>query len=87
MKRLRHCDVIGSERERLRAVKNITWSIASQKHFDENMNTPSTVATYLANRCVRKVMQIKLIWCMEGIKRAVFEASVETKLGEQQWKL
>ena len=65
----------------------ISWRVALQKYFDETMNAPATVAAYLAHPCVRTDMQVRLAWCLMGIKKAEYEASNYLKSREQELEL
>ena len=51
------------------------------------MRTPSSVMSYLANPCVRTVLQVRLVWCLVGIRRREHEATNETKSREKQFRI
>ena len=71
----------------LEKLLEISWRAALQKYFDETMNAPATVAAYLAHPCVRTDLQVRLAWCLMGIKRAEYEASNDSKSREQELEL
>ena len=71
----------------LEKLLEISWRAALQKYFDETMNAPATVAAYLAHPCVRTDLQIRLAWCLMGIKKAEYEASNDSKSREQELEL
>ena len=56
-------------------------------YFDETMNAPATVAAYLVHPCVRTDLQVRLAWCLMGIKRAEYEASNDSKSRKQELEL
>ena len=60
---------------------------ALQKYFHETMRTPSSVMAYLANPCVRTVLQVRLLWGLAGIRRREHEATIETRSREKQLEL
>ena len=53
----------------LEQLVDMSWRAALQKYFDDNMNTPSTLTACLANLCVRINLQVRLMWCLVGIKK------------------
>ena len=71
----------------LEKLLEISWRAALQKYFDETMNAPATVAAYLAHPCVRTDLQVRLAWCLMGIKKAEYEASNDSKSREQELEL
>ena len=68
----------------LEKLLEISWRAALQRYFDEAMHAPATVAAYLAHPCVRTDLQVRLAWCLMGIKRAEYEASNDSKSREQE---
>ena len=58
-----------------------------QRYFDETMHAPATVAAYLAHPCTRTDLQVRLAWCLMGIKKAEYEASNDLKSKEQELEL
>ena len=60
----------------LRQLLKIFWRAALQKYFDESMHAPVTVAAYLAYPCTRTDLQMRLAWCLMGIKRSEHESNV-----------
>ena len=71
----------------LEKLLEISWRAALQRYFDEAMHAPATVAAYLAHPCVRTDLQVRLAWCLVGIKRAEYEASNDSKSREQELEL
>ena len=65
----------------------ISWRAARQRYFDETMHAPATVAAYLAHTCTRTDLQVRLAWCLMGIKKMEYEASNELKSKEQELEL
>ena len=57
----------------------ISWGVALQRHFDKTMNALSTVAAYLAYPCVKTELQVRLAWCLMGIKKPEYEASNDSR--------
>ena len=51
------------------------------------MHVPATVAAYLAHPCTRTDLQVRLAWCLMGIKKAEYEASNDSKSREQELEL
>ena len=51
------------------------------------MHAPATVAAYLAHPCTRTDLQVRLAWCLLGIKKAEYEASNDLKSKEQELEL
>ena len=51
------------------------------------MHAPATVAAYLAHPCTRTDLQVRLDWCLTGIKKAEYEASNYSKSQEQELEL
>ena len=51
------------------------------------MHAPATVAAYLAHPCMRTDLQVRLAWCLMGIKKAEYEASNDLKSKEQELEL
>ena len=71
----------------LEKLLEISWRAALQRYFDEAMHAPATVAAYLAHPCTRTDMQVRLSWCLMGIKKAEYEASIDLKSKEQELEL
>ena len=51
------------------------------------MCAPATVAAYLAYLCARTDLQIRLAWCLMGVKRSEYEASNDSRPKEQELEL
>ena len=81
--------VISSEANEIGLEKLLetSWRAALQRYFDEKMHAPATVAAYLAHPCTRTDLQVRLAWCLMGIKKAEYEASNDSKLQEQELEL
>ena len=71
----------------LEKLLEISWRAALQRYFDERMHAPATVAAYLAHQCTRTDLQVRLAWCLMGIKKAEYEASNDSKSREQDLEL
>ena len=71
----------------LEKLLEISWRAALQRYFDETMHAPVTVAAYLAHPCTRTDLQVRLAWCLMGIKKAEYEASNDSKSREQELEL
>ena len=71
----------------LEKLLEISWRAALQRYFDEAMHASTTVAAYLAHPCVRTDLQVRLAWCLMGIKREEYEASNDSKSREQELEL
>ena len=71
----------------LERLLEISWRAALQRYFDETMHAPATVATYLAYPCTRTELQVRLAWCLMGIKKAEYEANNDSKSKEQELEL
>ena len=71
----------------LEKLLEISWRAALQKYFDETMNAPAKVVAYLAHPCVRTDLQVRLAWCLMGIKKAEYEASNDSRSREQELEL
>ena len=89
LKRKEYGTVMSSEANEngLELLNKTSWRVALQKYFDETMRTPSSVMAYTANPCVRTDLQVRLVWCLVGIKKWEYEATIETKAREQQLEL
>ena len=89
LKRKEYGTVMSSEANEngVELLSETSWKAALQKFFDETMRTPSSVMAYLANPCVRTVLQVRLVWCLVGIKRREHEATIETRPIEKQLEL
>ena len=64
-----------------------SWRAALQRYFDETMHAPATVAGYLVHPCTRTDLQVRMAWCLMGIKKAEYEASNDSKSREQELEL
>ena len=71
----------------LQKLLEISWRAALQTYFDETMHAPATVAAYLAYPCTRTDLQVRLAWCLMGIKKAEYEANNDSKSKEQELEL
>ena len=71
----------------LERLLEISWRAALQRYFDETMHAPATVAAYLAHPCKKTDLQVRLAWCLMGIKKAEYEASNALKSKEQELEL
>ena len=71
----------------LEKLLEIFWRAALQRYFDETMHAPATVAAYLAHPCTRNDLQVRLAWCLMGIKKAEYEANNNSKSKEQELEL
>ena len=71
----------------LEKLLEISWRAALQRYFDEAMHAPAAVAAYLAHPCMRTDLQVRLAWCLMGIKRAEYEASKDSKSREEELEL
>ena len=71
----------------LELLNKSSWRVTPQKSYDETMRTSSSVTAHMANPCVRTDLQVKLVWCLIGIKEWGYEATIETKAREQQLEL
>ena len=68
-------------------LNNFPWKAALQNYFDETVRTSLSVMVYIAHPCVRTDSQIRPVWCLVGIRRHGYEATIETKAREQQLQL
>ena len=73
---------IGMER-----LLEISWRAALERYFDETMHAAATVAAYLAYPCMRTDLQVRLAWCLMGVKKAEYEANNDLKSKEQELEL
>ena len=69
----------------MRQLLKISWRAALQSYFDETMQAP--LAAYLAYPSTRNVLQMRLAWCLMGIRRSEHDSSNHSKLKEQQQQL
>ena len=78
--------VISSEANEicLEKLLEISWRAALQRYFDGTMHEPATVAAYLAYPCARTDLQVRLAWCLLGIKKLEYEANRDSKSKEQE---
>ena len=51
------------------------------------MHAPATVTAYLAYRCTRTDLQVRLAWCLMGIKKVEYEANNASKSKEEELEL
>ena len=89
MSRKEYGTVLSSEENEIGLEKllEISWRAALQRYFDETMHAPATVAAYMAYPCARTDLQMRLAWCLMGIKKAEYEASNHSKSKEHYLKL
>ena len=71
----------------LEKLLEISWRAALQRYFDETMHAPATMAAYLAYPCARTDLQVRLAWCLMGIRKLEYEANNDSKSKEQQLEL
>ena len=71
----------------LEKLLEISWRAALQRYLDETMHAPATVAAYLAYPCTRTDLQVRLAWCLMGIKKAEYEANNDSKSKEHEPEL
>ena len=71
----------------LEKLLEISWRAALQRYFDETMHAPAKVAAFLAYPCTRTDLQVRLAWCLMGIKKAEYEANSDSKSKEQELEL
>ena len=71
----------------LEKLLEISWRAALQRYFDGTMHAPATVTAYMAYTCARTDLQVRLAWCLMGVKKSEYEASIESKLKEQELEL
>ena len=71
----------------LEKLLEISWRAALQRYFDETMHAPAKVAAYLAYPCTRSDLQVRLAWCLTGIKKTEYEANNDSKSKEQELEL
>ena len=65
----------------------ISWRAALQRYFDETMHATANVAACLAYPCAGTDLQVRLAWCLMGVKRSEYEANNDSKLKEQELEL
>ena len=70
----------------LEKLLEISWRAALQRYFDKTMHAPVTMAAYLVYPCAT-VLQVRIAWCLMGIKKAEYEASNDSKSKEQELEL
>ena len=89
LNRKKYGTVMSSEANEIGLEKllEISWRAALQRYFDETMYAPATVAAYLAYLCTRTDLQVRLVWCFMGIKKAEYEANNDSKPKEQELEL
>ena len=89
LKREEYESVMSSEADEngFEILNKTSWRIALQKYFDQTMRTPSSVRAYMANPCVRTDLQVRLLWCLIGNRKWEYEATIDTKAGEEQLEL
>ena len=61
----------------------ISWRVALQRYFDETMHAPAK----MAYPCARTDLQVRLSWCLMGVKRSEYGANNDSKLKEQELEL
>ena len=71
----------------LQKLLEISWRAALQRYFDETMHAQATVIAYLAYPCRRADLQVRLAWCLMGIKKSEYEANNDSKSKEQELEL
>ena len=71
----------------LKKLLEISWRAALQRYFDETMHAHATVEAYLAYPCARTDLQVRLAWCLMGIKKSENEANNDSKSKEQELEL
>ena len=71
----------------LEKLLGISWRAALQSYFDETMHSPATVAAYVAYPCTGTDLQVRLAWCLMGIKKAEYESNNDSKSKEQELEL
>ena len=89
LKRKEYGTVMSSEANEIGLEKllEVSWRAALQRYFDETMHAPATVAAYLAYPCTKTDLQVRLAWCLMGIKKAEYEANNDSKSKEQELEL
>ena len=89
MNRREYGTVMSSEENEIGLEKllEISWRAALQRYFDETMHAPAKVAAYLAYSCARTDLQVRLAWCLIGVKRSEYKAINDSKSKEQQLEL
>ena len=89
LKRKEYGTVMSSEANEIGLEKllEISWRAALQRYFDETMHAPTTVAAYMAYPCTVTDLQIRLAWCLMGIKKVEYEANNDSKSKEQELEL
>ena len=87
LKRKEHGTVISTEANEngLELQSKVSWKAALQKYFDETIRTPSSVIAYLAISCVRTILQVRLVWCLVGIRKWDMKPSLRRKLERSSW--
>ena len=74
----------------LELLNKISWKTALQKYFDETMPKPSSLMAYITKPCVSTDLQVRFVWCLIGMRKWEYEATIETKASsrrEQQVEL
>ena len=71
----------------LEKLLEISWRAALRRYFDETMHAPATVAPYLAYPCARTDLQVRLAWCLMGIRKTEYEVNNDLKSKEQELEL
>ena len=86
LKRKGYGTVMSSEANEngLELLSKTSWKAAQRKYFDKTMRAPSSVMAYLANPCIRTVLQLRFAWCIVGKRRREHKATIETKSIEKQ---
>ena len=71
----------------LKRLLEISWRAGLQRYFDETMHALATVTAYLAYPCISTDLQVRLAWCLMGIKKAEYEANNDSKSKEQELEM
>ena len=89
LKRKEYGNIMSSEaiEKGLEQLSKISWRVDLQNYIDKTMNAPSMVAAHLAYPCVRRELQVRLAWCLMGMKRSKYEASNDSRSMDQEFEL
>ena len=89
LKRKEYGTVMSSEANvnGLELPNEITWMAALQNCFDETVRTSSSLMTYLAKHSLRTDLQVRLVWFLTGMRKLVYEATIETKARGKELKM
>ena len=69
----------------LERLLEISWRAALQRYFDETMHAPVMVAAYLAYPCTRTDLQVRLAWCLMGIKKEEYKPTTTRNQRNRNW--